>query len=206
MRKLHLISKILLILACLSCGPALTNLRNPNLQDQSSNVRPAVDKDLEIEKTIQLIQEIDLSGLNFGKTDGGAAASLADYMTTNNLKVALLFFCQEDTAACRMINRDLNAMPIGEGAKHFEVVGVLVEEAKEPGELPIHMKLDDHVSGVLVQSLMETPESDIVPYFALMFKGKSKQGIVSRWPLDKTNHEELKRNVEAFLKEIGSAQ
>ncbi len=204
MQNLRFSGSLLAILACLSCGPAQTNLRNPNLQEQTSNAAPVVDKELELEKSVQLTQDVDLNGLNFGKIDGSPASSLSEYMVASDLKVALLFFCQEDTASCRMINRDLKAMPIGEGAKQFEVVGVLVEEAKEPDELPIHMKLADHVSGVLDQSLMESPESDIVPYFALMFKGKSKQGIVGRWALDKTNHEELKSNVEAFLKEIGS--
>ena len=203
MRVLMWLNLMLLVFITNGCGQELMNYRGHKLTAEEA---AAVEKKkiASMEASLNLEKDLDLTSLNFNTVSSAVSQSnLHDYMTENNLRAALLIFCKEDNAVCRMVSRDLLADPIGNETKDFGVIGVLVDAAKKPDELPEYFKFDDSQGDHLSQTLMLSPDKDVVPYFVLVFKGETKQGIMTRLGIDLTTHAELKSRVVTQLAKLG---
>lgn len=218
MKHMRSILGLISTLAMMSCGSEqYTGKASGKKSNASSNASASSEDatpDLESaghdtrfdEDKVDLAVPMQLASLGFAPLDAAhvAANSLNDYMVSNDLSIALLLFCNQASAACKVAARDIALNPIASGDKNFAVIGVATPGNDDGSATPAFVKFDDRQSNVLGSSLQEDPSKDVAPYFVLVFRGETKEGIVWRTSLERIFHAELKTKVETFLGQIGA--
>jgi hypothetical protein len=149
--------------------------------------------------SVALVKTLDLDAVYFaGIRTNAEGPSLGAYMASNNLNYVLLEFCKPGAATCQMTSRDFSKTPIA-GGSNFAVVGVRTEATAPTNTVPDYVKFDDHQTNNLNSYFLETVGPTTLPYFVLVFRGQSTQGVVWRQSIETTLYNDIRTSVEALI-------